>query len=557
MAAGFGKVFVKHMAAALLAALLWTCAWASTAQAATGTPLPLISAEALRTQLGRPDLVLLDASPPPLHARAHIAGAVAVDVFTFGARTATPAQMQELFRAWGIHQDSTVVIYDQGASYFAPRVFFDLYTLGFPVERLFVLDGGLARWQATGGATTTEPTAARKPGNFTLGPVREQDRSTLQAVLAASGDPQRQALVDALDTDYYFGGAKFFDRGGHLPLAISLPTADLFNPDSTFKSPPELRRLLTFLGIRPEQQIHTYCGGGLAAAAPYFAIKFVAGYPQVSLFRGSQHEWVRDDRVLPLRSYPQPQLLRDAAWLAGWNQPMLRMFGVAGINIVDVRPRAAYDAGHIPFALSVPAAVWRAHLTSPAALAQLAEQLGVGGVDPTLETVIVSERGLDADAALAFVLLERLGQARTSVLSVGLEDWAMGGQPLARAPTVVGRPASREQLAVPPAVFRAALRQQVVDSADDAPPAFARVTWWAGAASAANAPAGAVRVPVATLFDKDGRLLPAAALWPLLNKAGLPRYARIVTAANDPADAALAYLVLRLLGHPDARVALQ
>lgn len=557
MAARFSTISGKPMAAALLALLLWTCAWAGTVQAATGTAMPLISAEALRAQLGRPDLVLLDASPPPLYAKAHIAGAVSVDVFAFGARSATPAQMQEQFRAWGIDARSTVVIYDPGASYFAPRVFFDLYTHGFPVERLFVLDGGLARWQATGGATTTEPTAARPPGNFTVGSVREQDRSTLQAVLTASGEPQRHALVDALDADYYFGGAKFFDRGGHLPHAISLPTADLFNPDRTFKSPQELRRQLTFLGIRPEQQIHTYCGGGVAAAAPYFAIKFVVGYPQVGLFRGSQLEWVRDDRVLPLRSYPQPQLLRDATWLAGWNQPMLRMFGVAGINIVDVRPRTAYDAGHIPFALSVPAAVWRAHMTSPTALARLAEQLGTGGVDPTLETVIVSERGLDGDAALAFVLLERLGKARTSVLNVALEDWAMGGQPLARAPTVVGRPASREQLDVPPAVFRTALRPHVVASADEAPSAFARVTWWAGAASAPSAPAGAVRVPVATLFDKDGRLLPAAALWSQLNKAGLPRYARIVTAADDPADAALAYLVLRLLGHPDARVALE
>ena len=34
--------------------------------------------------------------------------------------------------------------------------------------------------------------------------------------------------------------------------------------------------MLTYLGIRPDQQIFTFCGGGVAASVPFFALKFIA-----------------------------------------------------------------------------------------------------------------------------------------------------------------------------------------------------------------------------------------------------------------------------------------
>lgn len=512
---------------------------------------PLVTAEWLRQALDRPELVVLDASPPQQAAQGRIPGAIAVNVFDVRARSA--AQLQERMRAWGIGARSIVVVTDPGGSYLGPRLHFDLAYAGFPEARLFVLDGGMARWRAIGGPVSTAAATAPTRGDFA---VRERPalRATLADALAASGDRAGHALIDALDLDYFYGGARFFDRRGHLPNAIALPAEDLFNADKTFKSPQQIRALLGFLGIRPDQQVITYCGGGIAAAGPYFAIRHLAGFERVKLYVGSQLEWVRDERGLPLWTDAQPALRRSIAWLNGWNQSMLRQFGVAGLSVIDIRPRTAYDAGHIPFALHVPAAALREHMRDPQRLAEL---LGAAGVNPTDEAVIVGERGLDADVALAWRLLTELGQARVSFLDASLEEWALQGAPLTRVPTEVGAVAAGpDRFAVPAVSYRATPRASADPAARAATGggAWPQIVWQAGAAPASSAQ-GAVMLPVRDLVGADGRLGSAHALWTQLAKAGLPRYAEVTIDATDPGERAQALLVLQLLGHPAARTA--
>ena len=76
--------------------------------------------------------------------------------------------------------------------------------------------------------------------------------------------------------------------------------------------------MLAYLGVKPEQQIHTHCGGGIAASVPFFAMKFMLDYPKVKLYKESQLEWLRDDRGLPFWTYDAPFLKRDKNWLQGW-----------------------------------------------------------------------------------------------------------------------------------------------------------------------------------------------------------------------------------------------
>jgi 3-mercaptopyruvate sulfurtransferase SseA len=65
-----------------------------------------------------------------------------------------------------------------------------------------------------------------------------------------------------------------------------------------------------------------------------------------------------------------------------------------------------------------------------------------------------------------------------------------------------------------------------------------------------------VHVPYTQLLDAAGRPKPAGELWTLLDKAGVPRYAPIVTVADDPGEAAVAWIVLRLMGYADVKVML-
>ena len=378
---------------------------------------------------------------------------------------------------------------------------------------------------------------APAPGSFRIAP-RDDTRASVPDLVAASGDRAGKALVDALGPEYYYGAAKFFDRGGHLPHAALLPAEDFFNADKTFKSPDAIRRMAAFRGVGPEREVLAYCGGGGAAAVPYFALRFVAGYPRVRLSPESQYGWLQDDRELPMWTYATPSMLRPPAWLQTWGGKSMRMFGLARVSIVDLRSADAYAQGHLPFSVHVPADAFRAGLSDPAALAA---RLGAAGVDPAHEAVIVSGAGVTKEAALAYAMLERLGQTKASVLVASL-DSIETLEAMARADFALTKEPNRLPARPYPAKPSAA-------AASGAPMSPVYVA--SGTALPANPPAGkVVHLPAAQLVNADGTPKSAAAIWALLAKAGVPRDAPIVTIADDPADAALNYYLLRLMGFP-------
>jgi len=43
-------------------------------------------------------------------------------------------------------------------------------------------------------------------------------------------------------------------------------------------------------------------------------------------------------------------------------------------------------------------------------------------------------------------------------------------------------------------------------------------------------------------------------IWAALVKAGLPRYAEIISFSDDPGEAAANYFILKLMGYPDVKV---
>jgi thiosulfate/3-mercaptopyruvate sulfurtransferase len=496
----------------------------------------LVSVEWLAGNLGKEDIVLIDASPPPMHAKAHIPGAVSANLFAWGGRDMPNAEMQTLIQSWGVSEGKRVVLYDQGGTFYATSLLFDLYYYGVPPDALAVLDGGMAKWKAAGGAVTSEGTPAPRPGSFRVAKLRDDARVRLPEFIAASGDPDRNALVEALSPEQHFGAMKFFDRAGHIPNAVMAPAEDFFNADKTFKSPEEIRHMLAYLGIRPEQQLYAHCGGGLAASVPFFAAKFVADYPKVKLYKESQLEWLRDDRGLPMWTYDAPSQLRDKAWLAGWTQPMLRQFGVSKISIVDIRPAAVFAKTHMPFAANVPSEAFREGVSAPG---KLAETLAAAGVKSTDEAVIVSEKGLNPESALAWLALEKLGQKRVSILSDSVDDWAFAGLPMAKE----NAPALQKT------------RYVAAVGAAPLPSGYPRVYLASGKTLPAQVPEGKViHVPYTELVNADGLPKPAKDLWAILAKAGVPRYAELVAVADDPGEAAVGYFVLKLMGYPDVKL---
>jgi len=525
----------------------------SHAKAEEGIKGNLVSVGWLERNLHNEEVVILDASPAQIYSTKHIPGAINYDIFTYGVQEMPVAEIEKRYQSWGISPGKKIVMYDQGGTFMATRLLFSLDYYGFPTEDLFILDGGLFKWQEAGLPVTKEPTPVPKRGSFTIKQLNKDIKVELPEFLVASGDTRNNVLLEALEPNWHFGGSNFFGRPGHIPNAIMMPSPDFFNVDKTFKSPEEIRKMLNYLGIKPEQQIHSHCGGGIAASVPFFALKFMLNYPKVKLYQGSQLEWVSDERELPFWTYDAPFMMRETNWLQSWGGKMMRMYGASHVSVIDVRSADAFKQGHVPFALNIPADVFRSHLTNPK---KLAEILGQAGVDVSHEAVIISGGGLSEESALAYVMMEKLGQQKVSVFMDSMDKCAKLGFALTNDETVVTPKKGPGDLSIASTVYPVNVRDEVIiGGTKGTQGSYPKVLIASGKEMPAQVPDGqVVHLPYSNLLNADGTPKAAKDIWNILAKAGVSRYAELVCFSDDPGEAATNYFILKLMGFPDAKV---
>ena len=265
---------------------------------------PMVSTEWLEERLYDEDLRIVDATLPlvgqsghgrDLYAQAHIPGAVFFDINAVADLSTDLPHMlpspDEFARAageLGLGRAATIVVYDAHGLYSAPRVWWTLRAMGYP--RVFVLDGGLRKWQAEGRVTTGDA-APREPvsSDAEFRPDLVRDLIRVQAHLEA-GDAQ---LLDARSTARFRGEApepRAGLRSGHMPGALNLPFDQVVNPDGTLKSEGELRPLFEGAGVDLARPIVTTCGSGVTASVLALALARL-GREDVAVYDGSWTEW--------------------------------------------------------------------------------------------------------------------------------------------------------------------------------------------------------------------------------------------------------------------------
>ena len=267
----------------------------------------LVSTGALAAELAQdPPPVLLDVrwrlgGPPGMdsYRQGHLPGAVFADLDRDlsgppgpAGRHPRPAQavFQAAMRAAGVSRDRPVVMYDDGDAMSAARGWWTLRYFGHPDVR--VLDGGYRAWARAGlPVTTAEPAPA--PGDFTADPGQMPVLDAAGAQAAA----RTGLLLDARAGERYRGETEPVDPvAGHIPGAVSAPTAGNVNPDGTFKDPAKLAARFAGLGVvqgaASGAPVGTYCGSGVTAAHEILALT-LAGVP-AALYVGSWSNWVTD-----------------------------------------------------------------------------------------------------------------------------------------------------------------------------------------------------------------------------------------------------------------------
>jgi len=198
-----------------------------------------------------------------------------------------PAVFTDAMRAAGVNEDRPVVVYDDRDATAAARAWWLLRYHGH--ENVRVLDGGYQAWLAAG-LPVSKADPAGPSGDFTARPGH-------MPVLDAAG-AQTMArtglLLDARTGERYRGEQEPVDPvAGHIPGAVSAPTAGNVNPDGTFRSPAELAARFAALGAGSQAgPVGAYCGSGVTAAHEVLALA-VVGLP-AALYVGSWSNWITD-----------------------------------------------------------------------------------------------------------------------------------------------------------------------------------------------------------------------------------------------------------------------
>jgi thiosulfate/3-mercaptopyruvate sulfurtransferase len=237
------------------------------------------------------------------YARAHIPGAAFADIPGELSDPASPfaftlpaaGHFATAAGRLGIGDGTHVVAYAQEAPMWATRLWWLLRYFGH--DEVSVLDGGLAAWTAAGGPA--EPGESRYPP----APFTARPRPALLARLAEVREITQNGsacLVNALSPEAFRGdGPGAYSRPGRIPGSVNVPWSGLVDAGTNrFRPPAELTAALARGGVRADQPVIAYCGGGISATVDLFAL-WLTGRDDARLYDGSLTEWSADED-LPL-----------------------------------------------------------------------------------------------------------------------------------------------------------------------------------------------------------------------------------------------------------------
>ena len=284
----------------------------------------LISAQRLSERLGESSLRVIDVT---MHLKVlpsgdfsgvsgrgdyeagHIPSAVYLDLQndlsdnTSAFRFTVPsvAQFDAAMQLAGISDTDTVVLYAANHPMWACRVWWLFKIFGH--QQVLVLDGGLPAWQAQGLAVST----AIEPVPATAYSARYQAEHVIDgARLAAQLPDSKLCLLNALSKQQFDGIGPHYGRPGHIQGSVSTPYSQFLTNLFCFEDAAALQLIFDEAGVTPDKTVATYCGGGIAASIPIFALALLGRTENIMLYDHSLSEWAaRDEWPMAITTAPR------------------------------------------------------------------------------------------------------------------------------------------------------------------------------------------------------------------------------------------------------------
>lgn len=268
---------------------------------------PMVSVTGLESMLDAKNLIILDASVPPI---APFTSVVlpqdSPDRYIPGSRyfdydhkvcdqnTHLPHMLPDAdtfsreVQKLGVNQDSAVVIYDDVGVYASPRARWMFKAMGH--DNVAVLNGGAPAWHSAGLPMVSQRLEVTpETGNF-RGRLREHYFCDAIEVYQLLNDKQC-VILDARSAGRFYGvdpEPRANLRGGHMPNARNLPFQQVLD-DIYMKPPEELAVTFAPFAADAEKLVFT-CGSGLSACILQLASE-LAGYKNLVVYDGSWCEW--------------------------------------------------------------------------------------------------------------------------------------------------------------------------------------------------------------------------------------------------------------------------
>jgi thiosulfate/3-mercaptopyruvate sulfurtransferase len=266
---------------------------------------PLVSTDWLAGELGKPDLVVFDATKylpnenrdgRAEYRQAHIPGARYFDIDELADpdtdlphMAPAPGRFAKLIGALGVSNASRVVFYDQKGLSSAARGWWLMGLFGH--DRSAVLDGGLPKWRREG--RPVETGEARPATAATFRPDFRANRLRGIGDILANVESRSELVLDARAAGRFNATApepRPGMRGGHIPGSANLPYTDLLAADQTFLPSAKLRERFAAAGATGERVVVTSCGTGVTACILTLGLT-LAGLPPGAVYDGSWTEW--------------------------------------------------------------------------------------------------------------------------------------------------------------------------------------------------------------------------------------------------------------------------
>ena len=266
---------------------------------------PLVSTDWLDAHRGEPDLRVVDATFYLPHLKrdaraefeqAHVPGAVFFDIDAVADHGNPLPHMlpgakalAEAVGALGVGTGDRVVVYGGRGLIASARVWWTYRVFGH--DRVWVLDGGLAKWKKEGRPLESGvPSPAPKRFAATFRPELVADLSRMRVVL----ERRDAQIVDARSRGRFAATEPEIRpglRGGHIPGSLSLPYGELFRGEDDLMRPEaEVRAAFADAGLDPAGPVVATCGSGVSAAVLALGL-YRLGRRDAAVYDGSWTEW--------------------------------------------------------------------------------------------------------------------------------------------------------------------------------------------------------------------------------------------------------------------------